>query len=277
MSATEQRSELALEPVLATINYSVPSGQRPRLDNDDYSRSRTFLTPAQMPVVDGAGLPTPPALDAEGFARLAHQVDVSGVADSDDARTRYIADMKRFMLELTGADEVLMAPRAVVRRQTHVAATTANETPTVDFAHSDFSFAGGPDPVTGGYGVPSRTDVRRTAHFNQWRLLSPGPTERPLALCDARTLAVDDVIPGDSVFPARDWSFEIAFIGHNPAHRWVYFPTLTSEQVLVFTQADSEAGRPRVVPHTAFTDPSCPPGAAPRISVETRCIAVWYG
>ena len=131
--------------------------------------------------------------------------------------------------------------------------------------------------MTGGYGAPSRPDVRRTANLNQWRLLSPGPTQRPLALCDARTVAVDDVIPGDSVFPARDWSFELAFIRHNPEHRWIYFPDLTSEQVLVFKQADTDPGRPRVVPHTAFTDPSCPPGAAPRVSVETRCVAVWYG
>jgi hypothetical protein len=276
MSAVEQSSGIALEPVLATINYSVPSGERPCLNNDDYSQSRTFLTPAEVPVLDGAALPTPPSLDAEGFACLRHRVDVAGVPDSDDARTRYIADMKQFMLELTGADEILMSPRAVVRRQAHVAATTANETPTVDFAHSDFSFAGGPDPVTGGYGKPSRPDARRTANFNQWRLLSPGPTQRPLALCDSRTLAVEDVIPGDSIFPARDWSFEIAFIGHNPGHRWIYFPGLTSEQVLVFKQTDSDPGRPRVVPHTAFTDPSCPPGAAPRISVETRCVALWY-
>ncbi|NEK59472.1 hypothetical protein GCU56_16560 [Geodermatophilus sabuli] len=276
MSTMEQSRDVALEPVRATLNYSVPTGQRPRLDNDDYSRSLTFLTPVEMPVVDGAGLPTPPTLEAEGFVCLPHRVDVTGVADSGDARDRYIADMKRFMLELSGADEILIAPRAVVRRQAHVAATTANETPTVDFVHSDFSFAGSPDPETGGYGVPSRADVRRTASFNQWRLLSPGPTQRPLALCDARTVAAEDVIPGDSVFPARDWSFELAFIGHDPDHRWVYFPGLTSEQVLVFKQADSDPGRPRVVPHTAFTDPSCPPGAAPRISVETRCIAVWY-
>jgi hypothetical protein len=276
MSTLEQRSDVALEPVLATLNYSIRTDQRPCLNNDDYSQSRTFLTPAEMPVVDGAGLATSPTLDAEGFACLAHQVDVTGVADSDDARSRYIADMKQFMLELTGADEILIAPRAVVRRQAHVAATTANETPTVDFVHSDFSFAGGPDAETGGYGVPSRPDVRRTANFNQWRLLSPGPTQRPLALCDARTVAVEDVIPGDSIFPARDWSFETAFIAHNAEHRWIYFPGLTSEQVLVFKQADSDRGRPQLVPHTAFTDPSCPSGAAPRVSVETRCIAVWY-
>ena len=277
MNPTEQDCGVALEPVLATLNYSVPNGQRPLLDNDDYSRSRTFLAPHQMPVVDGAGLATPPTLDAEGFTRLAHRADVTGVADSDDARARYIADMQLFMLELSGADEILMAPRAVVRRQGHVAASTRNETPTVDYVHSDFSFAGSPDPVTGGYGAPSRPDVRRTASFNQWRLLSPGPTQRPLALCDSRTVAVGDVIPGDSIFPARQWSFEIAFVGHNPDHRWTYFPGLTSEQVLVFKQADSDPGRPRVVPHTAFTDPSASPGAAPRVSVETRCMAVWYG
>lgn len=276
MSTPQQHSDIAVEPVLATLNYSIPNGRRPCLNNDDYSQSRTFLEPTEVPVLDGNRLPALPTLDAEGVACLPHAVDVRDVADSDDARSRYIAEMKQFMLHLTGADEILMAPRAVVRRQAHAAASTANETPTVDFVHSDFSFAGGPDPETGGYGVPSRPDVRRMASFNQWRLLSPGPTQRPLALCDSRTLAREDVIPGDSIFPARDWSFEIAFIARNPAHRWLYFPALTSDQVLVFKQADSDPDRPQVVPHTAFTDPSCPPGAAPRVSVETRCIAVWY-
>src|SRR3712207_2417391 len=101
MSAVDQRSDVALEPVLATFNYNVRNGQRPCLNNDDYSRSTTFLMPAEMPVVDGARLATPPTLDAEGFVRLSHEVEVTGVADAGEARNRYIADMKLFMLELT--------------------------------------------------------------------------------------------------------------------------------------------------------------------------------
>jgi hypothetical protein len=30
------------------------------------------------------------------------------------------------------------------------------------------------------------------------------------------------------------------------------------------------------VPHVAFDDPSCPPDAAPRVSIEMRGIAYWY-
>lgn len=275
MSTTEQISDVRLEPVHATLNYSIPSGRRPILNNDDQSQSLTSLTPVEMPILDGAGLATPPTLESEGFARLLHQVELTDVADSADARERYIADMKMFMLGLTGADEILPAPRAVVRRQTHVTTASPNQTPTVNFVHSDFSLAG-MEPGVGGYGAPSRPNVRRTASFNQWRLLSPGPTDRPLALCDSRSVAAEDIIPGDSIFPSRDFSFETAFIGHNPSHRWIYFPGLTSEQVLVFKQADSDPDQPRLVPHTAFTDSSCPPGSAPRVSVETRCIAVWY-
>ena len=37
-----------------------------------------------------------------------------------------------------------------------------------------------------------------------------------------------------------------------------------------------DASRPTTFAiHSAFIDPSCPPGAPPRISIEVRCIVMW--
>jgi hypothetical protein len=62
---------------------------------------------------------------------------------------------------------------------------------------------------------------------------------------------------------------------HNPAHRWYYFPDMTRDEVIVFKTHDSDPTRARRVAHTAFTDPTCPPGVTTRASVEMRALAIF--
>ena len=134
MSTMQESRGVALEPVRATLNYSIRTGQRPCLDNDDYSRSRTFLAPAEVPVVDGAALAEPPTLDAEGFACLPSQVDVTGVPDSDEARTRYIAAMKAFgkRLPLLPVDSTAVAAAAATKPATAMFVPQSGETARLD-------------------------------------------------------------------------------------------------------------------------------------------------
>ena len=66
-------------------------------------------------------------------------------------------------------------------------------------------------------------------------------------------------------------TYSIAF---NPAHRWFWFPRQRREEAIVFKVYDSEKdGRARFTAHTAFEDPTSPPGARPRESIETRMFA----
>ena len=59
----------------------------------------------------------------------------------------------------------------------------------------------------------------------------------------------------------------------NPAHRWVYFPDLHRDELLLFRGYDSDPARSRRVPHTAFDDPSGGDDAPPRESIDIRCVA----
>jgi hypothetical protein len=61
----------------------------------------------------------------------------------------------------------------------------------------------------------------------------------------------------------------------NPAHRWCYFKDMTPDEVLVFKTADSDKSRAHHVPHTAFSDPTCPAGTPPRGSLEARVLTVF--
>jgi hypothetical protein len=97
-------------------------------------------------------------------------------------------------------------------------------------------------------------------------------------VCDARTVDPADLMPADAIFDAPggpEWAFEGLVVHRNPRHRWVYFSAMTPDEVLVFKTNDSDPDEPHNVPHSAFDDPSCPPGVPPRASIEMRVIAFW--
>ncbi|MEI9852369.1 MAG: CmcJ/NvfI family oxidoreductase [Sphingomonas sp.] len=144
------------------------------------------------------------------------------------------------------------------------------------FAHVDVS-----DATAAAFSersAPAGRGVRRTAHYNVWRAISPPPQDVPLALCDARSLAPADLLAADAIFdrPGHpDWSFEGYVFAHDPGHRWHWFSGLDRDQAIVFKTWDSDAAAAHCVPHVAFDDPECPPDVEPRASIEMRAIAYW--
>lgn len=111
-----------------------------------------------------------------------------------------------------------------------------------------------------------------------WRPTTPPPQDHPLALCDARTIGPDDGVPVLAVTEVRgvgEFEFETTGYLANPDHRWCWFSDMTRDEAVVFITHDSDPDRPHQVAHTAFTDPTCPPGTPTRASVELRGLAVF--
>jgi hypothetical protein len=118
----------------------------------------------------------------------------------------------------------------------------------------------------------------RWAMYNMWRAVSPPPQDFPLAVCDARSVRVDDEVTVTAVTSTRDvgeMRHDTTGYRYNPGHRWHYYPDMTRDEVIVFKAHDSQEGAVRRVPHTAFTDPSCPPGTPTRASVEARGLVIF--
>jgi len=57
--------------------------------------------------------------------------------------------------------------------------------------------------------------------------------------------------------------------------RWYYAKGITAEEAYVFVCYDSREDRARFTPHTGFTDPTTPPDALARHSIETRAYVFW--
>ena len=111
-----------------------------------------------------------------------------------------------------------------------------------------------------------------------WRSVTPPPQDFPLAVCDAGSVAADDEVTVAAVTPelgTGDMRHDTTGYRYNPEHRWHYYRDMTPSEVLVFKAHDTDPTRARRVPHTAFTDPTCPPGTPTRASVEMRALALF--
>jgi hypothetical protein len=98
--------------------------------------------------------------------------------------------------------------------------------------------------------------------------------QTPLAVCDARTIVSSDLLPSDLVYP--DWTGETYSVAFNPRHRWYWYPhQLPSEATLLKIYDSAAHGPARLTAHTAFDDPTSPPNAPPRRSIEVRAIVFW--
>lgn len=116
--------------------------------------------------------------------------------------------------------------------------------------------------------------------YTLWRNCDPGhPVQTmPLAVCDLRSVAREDVVLADSLDridpPKVGYSYRLVY---RPTQQWRYFPAMTVDEVLVHKQYDTleEASHRRGVFHGAVADPAVGPNAPPRLTVEVRVMALF--
>lgn len=125
-------------------------------------------------------------------------------------------------------------------------------------------------------GIQEIAPYRRLAIIQTWNVLTPPPQDYPLAFCDPHSVAREDLFHIDYFPPVGrvDIMAESHAVQYNPAHRWLYFSDMTTEEVILFKGYDSDEPLGRIVPpHTAFRDPRVSNLVPPRASIEARYLA----
>jgi len=264
--------------VQAEINYTGPMTSRPQFYANDRSLDRVVLDPRVVEVTDARSQLDRPRLDREGFALIPHHTDVGDFRDTEEVGRVYPGEIRQLMLELTGADDVVVTGPPILRfGERSAEAGTRDNSRAARLAHIDTSdetarqFAEMAAP-------PGKRPARRIAQHNIWRAISPPPQDVPLAVCDARTVDRADLILADAMFDKDGqvrWSFEALLLRHSRTHRWSFFSDMAQDEALVFKRHDTDPHAPLYVPHSAFSDPRVT-ATTPRASVEIRTIAFWY-
>lgn len=264
--------------VRATLNYTVDNGRPP-----DYY----FYEPDPGVELNppGTDLQTVDVHDAwsevgrlsadrEGFEL--HEFGASFQAFDDDAAIHrdFYPQVIDFVKRHTGARRVVVFDHTIRKRlPADLSAQTTVQRPAVLLVHSDYTVKSGPQRVHDI--LPDEADAllqRRVAFFNVWKPLRERVQELPLAMCDARTHDDGDMLRMDLKY--RERTGEIYVMRYAPKHRWMYFPQMEASHALLLKTYDSETdGRARFMGHTAFEDPTTPPGAPKRESIEVRTMA----
>jgi hypothetical protein len=273
LSSEYNRAAGAVE---ATLNYIAESSEKPVYYAYEPPAgipkvSGTFA-PHVVPIQNGRTIVGKLSLDKQGFELTRQQTSVRDFYDREEVERVYYPEVEQLLKEATGAEKVVIFDHQVrnleLARRGEKNAREYGKT-----VHNDYTAKSGPRRVRD-HLPPAEADERlkhRFAEINVWRPIH-GPIEStPLALCDARSIEAKDFVPSDLVY--REKVGETYRFTFNPKHLWFYFPRLERNEVILLKCYDSkEDGRARFTAHSAFEDPTSPPDAAPRESIEVRAL-----
>jgi hypothetical protein len=265
--------------VEAELNYIAAMDERPQFHANDQTLDRLMRDPRTVPIRDGRAQPDPPTLAREGLELFECPTQVGDFRDVAEVARLYPEEIRQFMLALTGADAVVVTGPPILRfGERSAEAGTRDNSRAARLVHIDVSERAAAD-FAGQAAPPGGRTIARTAQHNIWRTFSPPPQDVPLAVCDARSVSPDDLVPADANFDRQGVivrSFEALLLRFNPAHRWLYFSNMNRGEVLVFKRHDTDPRQPHHVPHSAFSDARVAADHVPRASVEMRTVAYWY-
>ena len=259
----------------ATLNYLVDTGEKIVTEAGPGGTADMRggkLDPRRVVIRNGRPLASELVLDREGFRFVPHDTRVADFYSDEEVRKVYYPEMEALVKAESGAsrvvvfDHTLRTGDGALREQRKIREV-------VPRVHNDYTEWSGPQRVRDL--LPDEAEtllLRRFAIVQVWRPIRHPVESFPLAICDARSVSADNLIVSERRYPNRVGQTYV--ITYNPDHKWFWFPHMRREEAYVFKVFDSEKdGRARWTAHTAFDDPTSPPHARPRESIEIRTMA----
>jgi hypothetical protein len=211
-------------------------------------------------------------LDVHGFRYVRQDTKMKNFLDADEIKRVYYSEMVELIKAESGAKRVVVFDHTLRTADDAFREEHKIREP-VRRAHNDYTEWSGPQRVRDI--LPDEADEllkRRFAIIQVWRPIRYPVETHPLAIADARTVSFDDFLISERRYPNRKGQTYV--ITYNPKHKWYWLPRQAREEALVFKVYDSaKDGRARWTAHTAFDDPTTPPNARPRESIEIRTLA----
>jgi hypothetical protein len=270
--------ETAASSIEATVNYFLDTGEKPFTatggPGEPGVRTGGGQDPRLVVIRNGRRDAADFTLDRNGFHLVRHDTKVVDFFDEAEIRATYYPEMEALVKAQSGASRVVVFDHTL-RTADDEARAARQIREVVRRVHNDYTEWSGPQRLRDL--LPQEADAllrRRFAIVQVWRPLRYPVETFPLAICDAQSLAPTDLVVSERRYPGRIG--QTYAITYNPAHRWYWFPRLRGEEALVFKVYDSlRDGVARWTAHTAFDDPTAPPGARPRESIEIRTLALF--
>jgi hypothetical protein len=263
--------------ITAQIPYTVDTGET--LVNETFGpnnirrkRSGGMQVMQPMSVHDGRAVAAELSLERDGFVFVEHKTAVKDFFDKRELETVYYPEVEALIKKESGASRVVLFDHTLRSGSEDEREEKLVREPVLS-AHNDYTEWSGPQRVRDLMGDEAEELLkRRFAIIQVWRAIGKPIETNPLAIANARSVAPEDWLVAERRYPNRVG--QTYRLKHNPNHRWFYFPRMRRDEAIVFKVYDSEKdGRARFTAHTSFDDPTTPPGAPPRQSIEARALA----
>jgi hypothetical protein len=268
--------DVASETIEATLNYIVDDGTKVFTitagPGGQDTRSGGTPDPRRVAIHNGRPQAQDFILERDGFRFVRHDTKVADFFDENEIRRVYYPEMEALIKAESGATRVVVFDHTL-RTADDALRESKKIREVVRRVHNDYTEWSGPQRVRDL--LPDEADEllkRRFAIIQVWRPIRHPVETFPLGICEARTLSPDNLVISERRYPNRVG--QTYAITYNPAQKWFWFPRMRREEALVFKVYDSlKDGRARWTAHTAFDDPTTPPHARPRESIEIRTLA----
>ena len=262
--------------ITAEIPYTLETGEK--LVNETFGPNniRRRKTGSQdmrpMQIRNGRDYANEFSIERSGFVLVEHKTAMKNFFDAEELKRVYYQEVIDLIKRESGAQRAVVFDHTLRSGNEGEREEKLIREPVLS-AHNDYTEWSGPNRVRELMGDEAEDLLkRRFAIIQVWRAINQPIESNPLAMADARSIAFDDLMIAERRYPNRVG--QTYRLKYNPRHQWYYFPRMRRDEALVFTVYDSEKdGRARFTAHTSFDDPTTPPGAAPRQSIEARALA----
>lgn len=227
-----------------------------------------------VPIMNGRLCQQEWDLNQHGFVLLPMSTSVMDFYNDAQIDDIYKEEVKTLLIQYTGASRVetfdytRRSSSNKIRKKKQIREAAA-------IVHNDYTAISGLNRLKQFLSESQLADAesllnKNFAIVNVWRSINGPIYNYPLAMCDASSVAEDNLLAVKLESKERVGELQLAM--YNSKHHWVYFPEMQIDEALIFKTFDSiDDGRARFTLHTSFDDLSVNKNVPPRESLETRC------
>jgi len=260
--------------VTAPLTFYVDNGETPinRVTEKGLERGGEYRD-HELQIRDARPLGDSLSLSRQGFELHRHETKVVDFFDTDEIDRVYNPEVEELIKQATGATRVYVFDHTIrVENEQKRHAEQVREP--VLFVHNDYTEESGPQRVRDFLPPEEAEELlkRRFAVVQVWRSIAGPIQTMPLALCDAQTIAPEQLITAER--RTKDRVGHTQCMTYSDANRWYYFPDMRRDEAMLLKTYESDPeNHGGVSGHSAFTNPAAPADAEPRQSLETRAFA----
>jgi hypothetical protein len=270
------QADAAPDTIETSVNYYRDTGETPFTwsggTGSTEVRSSNSVEPHRVTMRNGRKRAGGSVLERDGFHFRSHDTKMRDFFDADEIQRVYYPEMEALIKEESGAKRVVVFDHTLRTGDVEDREAKKIREP-VQRVHNDYTEWSGPQRVRDLLPDEAETLLKsRFAIIQVWRPIRLPVESHPLGICDARSIAFEDFVISERRYPNRVG--QTYAVNYSPRHEWFWFPRMRRDEAIVFKVYDSLTdGRARWTAHTSFEDPTSPPNARPRESIEIRTLA----